>query len=159
MSENTTDRIAALIKYASAGNRIGILNMLGEEVTLDSQDENGQTALIAAVKNKKLETVKFLLSRGADMYITDNTGNSARTYAIKDDAILQCITQYEKYNTEERLNKLRNLENNPFCAAYPAPAETKAQKYKREQRERELDEACWELYPDPSHQKRTPYSE
>lgn len=77
---------AETVKYAdfatavSAGDRAAVSRMIkdGEDVNLI---KNNQVPLIIAVKNGDIEMVRLLLSRGADVNLTDSQGNTAMIYA------------------------------------------------------------------------------
>lgn len=52
--------------------------LLESGAEINAQTPEGRTALMYAVGNARIEVVKFLVSRGASLDITDNQGNQAR---------------------------------------------------------------------------------
>jgi len=59
---------------------------------IEAKDENGYTPLITAIRGSTIETVKFLMSRGANKNATDNDGNDAIWHAK--DCNLEEIAKY-----------------------------------------------------------------
>lgn len=66
--------------------------------------DDGETPLIVAVKNWRLDVVKYLLDKGAETNIRDATGRTALNYALEnngdydDDDIRNILNVLEKYN-------------------------------------------------------------
>ena len=54
-------------------------------VTIDVKDEEGRTALLLAAKNGRVDTVRLLLSRGADSTIRDIDGRTAFVLALDEE--------------------------------------------------------------------------
>lgn len=59
--------------------------LLEEGVEVDMKDEEGRTALIYAVISDHNDTIKFLLTHGANPYITDVYNKSALDYIAGDE--------------------------------------------------------------------------
>lgn len=51
-------------------------------LSIDSQDENGNTFLIMAAQTGNIDVVNLLLSRNANVNVQNNEGNTALHYAI-----------------------------------------------------------------------------
>lgn len=71
---NKTDGRTVLMFYAERGNKLGVDLMIAQNADLDVQDDLGETALMKAVRARKLRIVQRLLEAGPDLYITDATG-------------------------------------------------------------------------------------
>ena len=66
------------------GHNLVVEYLLDEEIyNINSVDELGITALIAAATGGHIETVQMLLTRGADVNIYDSYGKTACDYAIE----------------------------------------------------------------------------
>jgi ankyrin repeat protein len=59
-----------------------LIDYYNKDENIDIKDDHGFTPLLAAVKNKKIENVKILLLRGADINCKCHEGNSSLDYAI-----------------------------------------------------------------------------
>ena len=71
----------SLIKKAAAGDSAGVEAMLADGTAIDHQDGKGLTALMAACRGGYPETVRTLLSKGANWKLTSKTGLTAVHYA------------------------------------------------------------------------------
>ncbi|MEM7569660.1 MAG: ankyrin repeat domain-containing protein [Pseudomonadota bacterium] len=71
---NKSDGRTVLMFYAERGDKIGVELMLSKNANVDEQDNLGQTALMKAVRAKKLRIVQKILEAEPDLYITDATG-------------------------------------------------------------------------------------
>lgn len=71
---NKTDGRTVLMFYAERGNKLGVDLMISKKADLDVQDDLGETALMKAVRARKLRIVQRLLEEEPDLYITDATG-------------------------------------------------------------------------------------
>lgn len=70
------------IYSAAAGHQAKITDMLiAAGADINAKTDNGNTALLTAVKAGKPRTVRFLLERGADASIADAKGKTALDYA------------------------------------------------------------------------------
>jgi len=83
--------LTALHMAASAGDN-HILNWLlnsqmGSQIAIDSQDNNGQTALFHAAKSDKRQSCSILLENGADLLIRDRFGRTALHAALATQSI------------------------------------------------------------------------
>lgn len=71
-----------LIQYAKEGNTEEIKNLLESgDLDINYHGEHGKTALIVAVEAKQIDTVKFLLSKKADVDSQDSDGYTAIMHA------------------------------------------------------------------------------
>jgi ankyrin repeat protein len=87
--------ISALRKYFDAGGAI------------DAIDENGLTLLHWAVWLAKMNSIEFLLSRGADIEARNNTGETPLFLAIKEydfPTVRYLLNQGANYNTSDHHN-------------------------------------------------------
>lgn len=71
---NKTDGRTVLMFYAERGNKLGVDLMIAKKADLDVQDDLGETALMKAVRARKLRIVQRLLEAEPDLSITDATG-------------------------------------------------------------------------------------
>lgn len=71
---NKSDGRTPLMFYAERGNKLGIDVMVANRADPNVQDDLGETALMKAVRSRKLRTVQRLLEMNPDLYITDATG-------------------------------------------------------------------------------------
>ncbi|RRB04819.1 ankyrin repeat domain-containing protein [Larkinella rosea] len=71
--------------YAAASNRdLAVLEMLQPNVkNVNQRNEKGATALALAVRGNSPEVVGFLLSKGADVKVTDKTGDNLIAYLVQ----------------------------------------------------------------------------
>ncbi|MEO0413039.1 MAG: ankyrin repeat domain-containing protein [Pseudomonadota bacterium] len=71
---NKSDGRTVLMFYAERGDKIGVELLLSKNADVDEQDNLGQTALMKAVRARKLRIVQKMLESNPDLYITDATG-------------------------------------------------------------------------------------
>ncbi|MGD1955362.1 MAG: ankyrin repeat domain-containing protein [Sphingomonadales bacterium] len=71
---NKTDGRTVLMYYAERGDKLGVDVMLASKANPDVQDNLGETALMKAVRARKLRIVQRLLEAEPDLDITDSTG-------------------------------------------------------------------------------------
>lgn len=71
---NKTDGRTVLMFFAERGNKLGVDLMLAKKADVDVQDDLGETALMKAVRARKLRIVQRLLEADHDLYITNATG-------------------------------------------------------------------------------------
>ncbi|MGO8879373.1 MAG: ankyrin repeat domain-containing protein [Desulfomonilaceae bacterium] len=71
--ENCDDKF---VKNAALGNDIKLMERLNKGSNINSKNYNGQTALIEAALNGKIDTVNLLIKKGADL---NQRGKNART--------------------------------------------------------------------------------
>lgn len=72
-----------LFKGADQANVTFILDAIRQRVDINVKNGDGKTALIKAVEADHTETARALLLAGAQKDIQDKTGNTALTYAEK----------------------------------------------------------------------------
>jgi uncharacterized protein len=60
----------------------GVDLLIGQKARIDEPDSTGETPLIAAVHRRDIALVRLLLKAGADPDRADNSGRSARDYAL-----------------------------------------------------------------------------
>ncbi|KAK4880295.1 hypothetical protein RN001_008441 [Aquatica leii] len=92
--------LSCLYYFALNGDDQKILHTIEKGVDVNEQQFNGSTALMEAVKNKNLSTVKLLLAHGADSNITNNNGYNSLHYAASttDQILLAIIDTIEDIN-------------------------------------------------------------
>jgi uncharacterized protein len=66
---------------AQQGNKKEIMNLLEQDVDINSRDEQGRTAVMIATYSNDLETARVLIEKGADVNIRDNMENNPFLYA------------------------------------------------------------------------------
>jgi len=71
---NKSDGRTPLMFYAERGDKLGVDVMISKGASPDIQDDLGETALMKAVRGRKLRIVQRLLEMNPDLYITDATG-------------------------------------------------------------------------------------
>jgi ankyrin repeat protein len=71
--ENCDDKF---VKNAALGNDMKLMERLNKGSNINSKNYNGQTALIEAALNGKIDTVNLLIKKGADL---NQRGKNART--------------------------------------------------------------------------------
>jgi hypothetical protein len=76
------DRGEALRRSAGSGDLPGLRAVLDEQVSIDSRDTSGRTALLLAVLSGRDAVVTALLARGADPNISDAYGETPLHAAI-----------------------------------------------------------------------------
>jgi len=69
---------------SSLGFQEGVQLLLDEHARVDEVNATGETALVAAVHNRDTGMMRILLRAGADPDRPDNSGRSARDYALLD---------------------------------------------------------------------------
>ncbi|MBW8349952.1 ankyrin repeat domain-containing protein [Bacillus sp. IITD106] len=70
-----------LILSAEQGDTENVLKLLEDGANINSTDELGRTAVVAATYNNQVDTVKALIQKGADINIRDNHLNNVLLYA------------------------------------------------------------------------------
>lgn len=70
-----------LIALAEKGDVDSVLKLLQDGVDINTTDERGRTAVMAATYKNKVETVKALIQKGADINIRDENLNNVLLYA------------------------------------------------------------------------------
>lgn len=79
------NRDSTPLQIASAmGWTTGVAILVGSGARIDDATDTGETALISAVHLRNVEMVRLLLKAGADPDRKDNSGRSARDYAMVD---------------------------------------------------------------------------
>lgn len=87
---------------------------MANQYNVNYQGEKGLTALMMATRNHQLETVKWLISRGADVNIKDDFGETALIKALlsasnfSDDSlgILKLLLNHKDSDLDENLSNL-----------------------------------------------------
>jgi ankyrin repeat protein len=98
---NARDRNGAspLQLAANLGWIEGVEVLVGNKANPDDANDAGETPLISAVHQRNTTLIKILLEGGADPDRADNSGRSARDYAMLDakkDLLLETITANTK---------------------------------------------------------------
>ena len=73
--------------------------LVGKGARLNDSNNAGETPLITAVHNRNFDLMRVLLTAGADPDRADNSGRSARDYALyegQDSAAMTTIVKYAK---------------------------------------------------------------
>jgi uncharacterized protein len=73
-----------LVIAANLGFDEGVQLLVDQKAKVDEPDSTGETPLISAVHNRKVGLMRILLKAGANPDRRDNSGRSARDYALLD---------------------------------------------------------------------------
>jgi ankyrin repeat protein len=76
----TTAESPQLLRAAERGDLVTVRALVGKGVNVNTKDDDGVTALMAASFAGRLPVLRFLLDRGADVNAVDGTGSSALWY-------------------------------------------------------------------------------
>ncbi len=87
-----------LLNAAAHGDDEGVDDYLGEGAEINTQNNNGETPLILAVKGDRISTVELLLEYRADIGIRDNDGGNSLDYAVGNRKILQLLRAAPDYD-------------------------------------------------------------
>lgn len=71
--------------------------LIGQHARVDESNNAGETPLITAVHNRNTEMMRVLLTAGADPARADNSGRSARDYALLEGPESNLVATLEKY--------------------------------------------------------------
>ncbi|MDD4409571.1 MAG: DKNYY domain-containing protein [Candidatus Pacebacteria bacterium] len=66
-----------LMREAAQGNTENVVELIKYGAYIDASDNNGETALMWAVKNNKIDIVKILIKNGADINLKNNDNKAA----------------------------------------------------------------------------------
>jgi len=78
-----------------------LARLLARDYPLNRRNSTGVTPLMLAVKMRNTDAAEQLLSRGADPYVLDNSGECAASLAMRDNwEILQKVMQYALLKTD-----------------------------------------------------------
>jgi uncharacterized protein len=80
---------------ASLGFQEGVELLLGRQARIDEPNAAGETPLITSVHRRDLATVRLLLKAGANPDRADNSGRSARDYALLEGRTSPIVTEIE----------------------------------------------------------------
>ena len=72
---------AQLIQAAEAGDTVAVLALLQGGAEINSRDERGRTAVMAATHANQVDTVRTLIEAGADINLRDNRSDNPFLYA------------------------------------------------------------------------------
>jgi hypothetical protein len=111
LGEPTPLGIAA---YQGHQEVVGLLVEVGN-AQLNKQDDDGLTALLAAVNNNQLEIAKYLVARGCSLTVQDNNGHTALDLAtdFSQPQLVQFLTSASNLISANDYFSLRSL-----CAPY-----------------------------------------
>ncbi|MEO7108463.1 MAG: ankyrin repeat domain-containing protein [Rhodoferax sp.] len=73
----TASPSAAFLEAARTGNTDGLQQLLTQGVAINTRDDNGNTALMLAVRHQQVSIVRTLLAMGADSNLTNREGLTA----------------------------------------------------------------------------------
>ena len=95
-----------LIEVIKKGEDLSV-NLSHDEYS-DSPDDQGWTPLFHAVKNNRLDLIKYFLSCGADRSVADHNGLTVYDIAGRDDQLKDIFTFLFNYETEEEIIRRLN---------------------------------------------------
>lgn len=87
--------ITALQMSVTLGFPEGVDLLVGQRARLDEPDTSGETPLISAVHRRDIAIMRVLLKAGADPDRADNSGRSARDYALLGGRSNPLVTEIE----------------------------------------------------------------
>lgn len=96
-----TINTASLLMSATAGNQEIVQLLINSTINLNTQDKNGDTALILAVKHEHKEIVSLLIKANVNINIQNNKGKTALSYAAtnnQEDFVTQLISAKANIN-------------------------------------------------------------
>lgn len=76
-----TENEHALFHAIACENHAIVVLLIDRGLNVNMCDSAGKTLLMHAIENELFNTVKFLVSKGADMYLMDDALNMAEDYA------------------------------------------------------------------------------
>jgi len=76
------DLDSLLIRAAKTGSRRQVEQFLKEGAMVNAKDEEGNTALMMAVRDRNIHVCKLLIDNGADMNVSNNQGKTALLIVI-----------------------------------------------------------------------------
>jgi ankyrin repeat protein len=97
---------AGLVKAAVAGDIAAVLRYLERGASIESRDQNGKTALVAASQHGHTDLVKLLLDKGASINARTTSGTTAFQYAAQNhhiDTLKLLYTRGADVNAVDRL--------------------------------------------------------
>ena len=94
--KNTSNEATALIKAAQDNQLVITAFLLEKDAYVDSQDKNGETAILYAVVEKNIELVNLLIQFKANANIKNIKGTSAISYASSQTSKFGIIAPYDK---------------------------------------------------------------
>jgi ankyrin repeat protein len=85
------------LMIAAAAGRLDIVKLLAKDSDLNARNKQKAGALMLAIKNRRLDTVKFLLSRGCDPSLQDWEGKTASALASErgSDEIVELLKTHQ----------------------------------------------------------------
>jgi len=85
-----------LIFAARSGNAEVLLERIASGADVNYGDERYGSALLVAIRSRRIESVQLLLEHGADARMVDSRGNGPLEYALRvgDDAITALVLRY-----------------------------------------------------------------
>lgn len=98
-----------LIKAIDADNSKLTNYILSQTISINYQDNNGRTALIAAVQTNNLSLIKILLKRGSNPNLIDKNQNPALVYARDQKIIELLLSSGANLNLTEKDKKISVL--------------------------------------------------
>jgi|GEM_PF-2681059 len=94
LAANKQEMYNPLIMKAAATGHIVAMRILPDDIDVDIADEGGYTPLMIAIKNKKLEIMKFLLEKGANFNRCNKRGRTPLMIAARfgtEEAVLELL--------------------------------------------------------------------
>lgn len=73
--------LPTIVALAAEGQTVAISKLLEQGISIEETGPNGETALMMAARNNRLETAIFLVSAGADVAKKSLRGNNAAEIA------------------------------------------------------------------------------
>ena len=106
-----TSRNETLIHYAVSSDSTDLIKWLIEtgKINIDAKDQSGDTALHLATRQNKLNVIKLLTSKGADITIQNNDGK--RAYEIATSMGYHTLVTYLFKPKDELLQKIQAMHN------------------------------------------------
>jgi len=83
-----------LMVAAEQGDLLILKKLIGRGAEINDRDDNGRTAIFAAIRGQHTDAIKLLLNAGADVRVRDNDGDTPLTFSewLKNDEAVTLIS-------------------------------------------------------------------
>ena len=81
MASQVVSPAAQLVRAAEQGDTAAVLSLLKQGAGVNGRDPQGRTAVMAATRGNRVQTVRALIQAGADINIRDNHSDNPFLYA------------------------------------------------------------------------------
>lgn len=121
--------VIPLMFFSYQGN-LGILNKFWHHFPpVDSFNHYGETALMSSIENDKIDVIKFLISKGANPFLSDIHGETSFDKAKGKAEILKILNQSHHKSMPANHMKLVMESNQKYFATYSTKGKKDAEKH------------------------------